>query len=131
MTGICSTLVNLINTILSTTINHYRFHRPTLVSETSDIKFTIRLLQGSGEFLVFEANNLVCTGKATVMDNDNGLEVQDTIEPAIEEDYKQRHSSEFDYLSTREIYKELRIRGYDYGTKFQGLTEARSDGAIG
>ncbi|KAH9507034.1 hypothetical protein DERF_011738 [Dermatophagoides farinae] len=108
-----------------------RFHRPTLVSETSDIKFTIRLLQGSGEFLVFEANNLVCTGKATVMDNDNGLEVQDTIEPAIEEDYKQRHSSEFDYLSTREIYKELRIRGYDYGTKFQGLTEARSDGAIG
>lgn len=108
-----------------------RFHRPTLVSESSDIKFTIRLLQGSGEFLVFEANNLVCTGKATVMENDDGLEVQDTIEPAIEEDYKQRHSSEFDYLSTREIYKELRIRGYDYGPKFQGLTEARSDGAIG
>lgn len=62
---------------------------------------------------------------------DTGLEVQDTIEPAIEEDLKQRDLSEFDYLTGREIYKELRIRGYDYGSKFQGLVEARSDGAIG
>ncbi|KAF7488070.1 Fatty acid synthase [Sarcoptes scabiei] len=108
-----------------------RFLRPTLVSESSDIKFTIRLLQGNGEFIVFESNNVVCTGRAFVMENEDGLEIQDSIDVAVEEDRKQRDSSEFDYLVTREIYKELRIRGYDYGPKFQGLVEARSDGCIG
>lgn len=110
-----------------------RFHRPTLISETSDIRFTIRILQGSGEFLVFEGNttNLACTGKVTALDTENGLEIQHTIDPAVEEDKKQRGESKFDYLTTKEIYKELRIRGYDYGPKFHGLHEARSDGRIG
>ena len=101
------------------------------MSETSDIRFTIRILQGNGEFLVFEGPNIVCTGRATVLDSETGLEVQHTIDPAVEEDKKQRSESQFDYLTTKEIYKELRIRGYDYGDKFHGLHEARSDGRIG
>ena len=101
-----------------------------MISETSDIKFTIRILQGNGEFLVFEGGNIVCTGRALVLD-ETGLEVQHTIDAAVEEDRKQREESKFDYLTTKEIYKELRIRGYDYGPKFHGLHEARSDGQIG
>ncbi|CAG2105802.1 unnamed protein product [Medioppia subpectinata] len=34
-------------------------------------------------------------------------------------------------LFNKDIYKELRIRGYDYGPKFQGLIEARGDGRRG
>ena len=34
-------------------------------------------------------------------------------------------------LFTKDIYKELRIRGYDYGPKFRGLVEARGDGKRG
>ena len=34
-------------------------------------------------------------------------------------------------LLSKDIYKELRIRGYDYGPKFQGLVEARGDGRKG
>ena len=34
-------------------------------------------------------------------------------------------------LQLKDIYKELRIRGYDYGPKFQGLVEARGDGRKG
>jgi len=101
------------------------------VSETNDIRFTIRILQGSGEFLVFEGANVVCTGKVTVLDSENGLEMQQTIDPAIEEDKTQREECKFDYLTTKEIYKELRIRGYDYGSTFHGLNESRSDGRIG
>ena len=109
----------------------YRFHRPLLVSETSEIRFTIRILQGNGEFLVFEGSNVVCTGRVTLLDSETGLEVQHMIEAGVEEDKKNRDESKFDYLTTREIYKELRIRGYDYGPKFHGLHEARSDGQIG
>ena len=102
-----------------------------MISENNDVRFTIRLLQGSGEFLVFENTNVVCTGKVTVLDSETGLEIQHTIDPAVEEDKKQRVENNFEYLSSREIYKELRIRGYDYGPKFHGLHEARSDGRIG
>ena len=31
-------------------------------------------------------------------------------------------------LSRSEIYKELRVRGFEYGPSFQGLSEARADG---
>lgn len=34
-------------------------------------------------------------------------------------------------LANKEIYKELRIRGYDYGPSFQGLISASGDGKSG
>lgn len=103
------------------------------MTENSDIKFVIRLLQGTGDFVMFEGGtvNLVCTGRCVLLDPDTGLELQDSIEAMVEDDQKQRMSGEYDYLTTRDIYKELRIRGYDYGSKFQGLYEARSDGKVG
>lgn len=33
-------------------------------------------------------------------------------------------------LSSKEVYKELRCRGYDYGPSFQGVVEAMSDGSF-
>lgn len=34
-------------------------------------------------------------------------------------------------LTSKEVYKELRCRGYDYGASFQGVQEAMSDGSYG
>ncbi len=31
-------------------------------------------------------------------------------------------------LNTADIYKELRLRGYDYGTTFQGILDANNEG---
>jgi len=52
----------------------------------------------------------------------------------LEEDPEEEEDEADDLKETllnKDIYKELRIRGYDYGPKFQGLVEARGDGKKG
>lgn len=34
------------------------------------------------------------------------------------------------HLSQRDVYKELRLRGYDYGPHFQGILEANLEGRV-
>ena len=105
-----------------------RFFRPTLLSEAAEVKFTIRILEGTGDFTISENNAIACTGKVSIPE-DPILEMQDQLEQEIneEEDDEKMH----EMLFNKDIYKELRIRGYDYGPKFQGLTEARGDGRKG
>ncbi|XP_054169344.1 fatty acid synthase-like [Oppia nitens] len=105
-----------------------RFYRPTLLSETTEVKFIIRVLEGTGDFTISENNAIACTGKVSIPE-DPILEMQDQLDEEINEDKDDEKMHEI--LYNKDIYKELRIRGYDYGQKFQGLVEARGDGRRG
>ncbi|CAG2105236.1 unnamed protein product [Medioppia subpectinata] len=105
-----------------------RFFRPTLLSEGNEVKFTVKILDGTGDFTISEGNQIAATGK--VYSPEEGMfEFQDQLDEEADEEEDEDDLKEI--LGNKDIYKELRIRGYDYGPKFQGLVEARGDGKRG
>jgi hypothetical protein len=71
----------------------------------------------SGEFSILEGNNIVSFGR--IYASDDTLQKQNLI-------YDKKSDKDFDLiLDSNDVYKELRIRGYDYGPKFRGIQELR------
>lgn len=93
-------------------------HRATILTKTNSAKFVVRLMETSGDFSVSEGGNVIVSGKIFAQTEESPLKQQSLLEhdsigsPMYEEDIT---------LSQKEIYKEMRVRGYDYGTNFQGL----------
>ena len=76
-----------------------------------------------GEFAVLEHNNICCCGKIRASSSDNRyvLNVQKLMDSKNEK-------SETEICITKEdIYKDLRIAGYDYGPSFRGLHSVRTE----
>jgi fatty acid synthase len=92
------------------------------------VKFTVRILEGTGDFTISEGNSIAATGRVSSPE-EGSFEFQEQLEETIDEEEDEDDLKEL--LNTKDIYKELRIRGYDYGPKFQGLVEARGDGRRG
>ncbi len=91
----------------------FRFYRPTLLSEKNEVKFTIRILEGTGDFTISEGSSIAATGRVYIPD-DQILTMQDKLDaPVLNDDNDGEKMNEL--LTSKEIYKELRIRGYDYG----------------
>lgn len=113
------------------------------MSETGYVKFVVQIIDKCGDFVICEGNNLVCSGKLKVADSlESGkpfLALQDEINQMIANDegnnfanlLTSRLEKGQHLLKEKEIYKELRIRGYDYGSNFQGLAQATGDGKEG
>jgi fatty acid synthase len=78
-------------------------------------------MPGTGHFEIQEGGTLVASGKVTCPNNTDLA----------------RHETEFDFtneefeLKSTDIYKELRLKGYDYGPTFQGIKEADITGDFG
>nr|WLV27769.1 fatty acid synthase [Panonychus citri] len=100
--------------------------RATILPKNGQVKFVIRMMETSGEFSISEGGAIVATGKATVPE-EPVLKMTHILEETLAEPTK----PEVITLSAKDIYKEFRIRGYDYGSTFQGLKEASDDGRKG
>lgn len=93
-------------------------HRATILTKSNSAKFVVRLMETSGDFSVSEGGNVIVSGKIFAQTEESPLKQQSLLEresiglPMYEEEI---------VLSQKEIYKELRVRGYDYGQQFQGL----------
>ena len=82
---------------------------------------------GSGQFEVCENDTLVVSGRIyagsggvrATTDNDDD-ELDEPVTPEV---------SALP-LNTGDVYKELRLRGYDYGPTFQGIVSADGYGAL-
>ena len=99
-------------------------HRATILPKQGQTKFVIRLMESSGEFSVSEGGTIAVTGKISVPEESN-LSLQHLLtDGSIPNENSLK-------LEPKDIYKELRIRGYDYGPTFRGLTEATADGRHG
>ena len=99
------------------------------MNETSIAKFSVQIMDKTNEFIINEGASLVCTGRISCPDltEDKFLEFQDDL---MGSESKWDKSNDL-VLNNKEVYKELRIRGYDYGNFFQGLVEANGDGTKG
>ena len=84
------------------------------------VKFEVSVCAGSGQFEVLESGSLVVSGLVSVP-NDPVLQI-----PVCK--ITETDSEHLIALTARDVYKELRLRGYDYGPTFQGIHSANNTG---
>ncbi|KAK3730951.1 hypothetical protein QZH41_008841, partial [Actinostola sp. cb2023] len=100
------------------TFEDVRIHRATILPKTSTVTLTVHLMPASNKFEVSEGDSLSVTGTIYIPDPPV-LNGNINVAPQIETEVP---------LSSECIYKELRLRGYDYGPTFQGIKRANSTG---
>ena len=88
------------------------------------VKFLINIFEGSGDFEICEGGSVAVSGKI-YLPEDPTKELLDLPKPDIKDD-----KEILDLLST-DVYKELRLRGYDYNDIFKGILKSDSRGCIG
>lgn len=96
-----------------------KFLRATSIAKDQEIEFTVMLQPGTGRFEITEGSAAVVTGYVKHVENIQLSEIPDPPE------------SDFPMLSTRDFYKELRLRGYHYNGAFRAVQEARADARCG
>ncbi|KMQ84683.1 fatty acid synthase, partial [Lasius niger] len=101
------------------------FQRITFIHEKKTIKFSISILERTGDFVVHEAGTVVFSGNiraAERIDKDR-LDLLSLPIPPVEK--------ELLLLNIDDIYKELRLRGYEYNGIFKGIKSCDSNFNIG
>lgn len=101
-----------------------QFHRATIMPKEGSVKFLINIFEGSGQFELCEGGSVAVSGKISVPD-DVSKEVLNLPTPRVQ--------TEIDLLplDSADIYKELRLRGYDYEGIFRGISASDNRGLSG
>jgi hypothetical protein len=82
----------------------------------------LSLFKNSGDFTISENNNIASFGRIYTTEDDS-LHIQNLI---YDKKFDDNNSDcESITLDANDVYKELRIRGYDYGPKFRGIQELK------
>ncbi|CAM5096781.1 unnamed protein product [Natator depressus] len=102
-------------------------HQATILSKKGSTQLEVRLLPASHCFEVSWNGNLAVSGKIclleeTALNNFRNQQVDLETQPNMTPKFS---------LSKADIYKALRLRGYDYGPTFQGLLESNNEGKTG
>ncbi|XP_030556630.1 fatty acid synthase [Drosophila novamexicana] len=100
------------------------FHRATILGLDvgSAVRLAVNYFQGSGTFEICEGSSLVASGKIKLVANVQELQLNLPGLPG---------SAGVAKLCTKDVYKELRLRGYDYGGIFQGIVDVDNSGVAG
>ncbi|KAM4525814.1 fatty acid synthase [Fundulus diaphanus] len=112
----------------STPINFedVNIHRATILPKSGSVQLEVHLMPATNKFEVSENGNLVVSGKVSIRED---ADLHSFQVPINQEDEKINDPSM--KLKSHDVYKELRLRGYDYGRAFQGILESSSEGDSG
>lgn len=108
------------------TFEDVTIHRATILPKTGSVQLQVNLMPATNKFEVSENGNLAVSGKVSILE-DAALESfhsQINKEVASDSDPKMK-------LKALDIYKELRLRGYDYQKTFRGILESNNAGDSG
>ncbi len=83
------------------------------------VKLDVNILPRTGDFQVSENGSLVFSGRISLPNTDQVLQIPSCTTQSGSTSLR---------LKTADIYKELRLRGYDYGATFQGILDANNEG---
>ncbi|XP_015515781.2 fatty acid synthase [Neodiprion lecontei] len=109
-------------TEVSVVFEDVRFHRATTIPKEGSVELTLMVQKGSGRFEVVEGGTAVVTGLIRAISNPSQERVSDEI-----------LCEELDELNAtgRDVYKELRLRGYQYAGVFRGIKRTSLSGTKG
>lgn len=93
-----------------------------MISKSEPVQFDTSFLHG-GKFELIHSGTVVVDGYVRIPQVASTALYENMIDKLQTDDQK--------YLETKDIYKELRVRGYDYGQTFQGLSRVSFDGSHG
>lgn len=91
-------------------------HRATILPKSGPVRFMVNVMRVSGEFEVCEAGAVAASGRVYLAEV--GQKLLDHEAPS-----EPPETVTFD-LDAEDIYKELRLRGYEYSGSFQGILKA-------
>ncbi|XP_039309287.1 fatty acid synthase [Solenopsis invicta] len=100
---------------LSVVFENVRFQRATLLPKETTVKFSITIFEGTGDFEICEGATIIVSGNVRVSETiaKDQLELLPTpVTPTDEEILP---------LTSKDIYKEFRLRGCEYRDIFQGI----------
>ncbi|KAM5273320.1 fatty acid synthase [Ctenodactylus gundi] len=97
-------------------------HQATILPRTGTVPLEVRLLEAARAFEVSHNGNLIASGKVYLWEDPDPKLFNYPEGPGPTE------SVPASRLLPTDIYKDLRLRGYDYGPHFQGLLEGSSEG---
>ncbi|XP_066589497.1 fatty acid synthase [Prorops nasuta] len=109
---------------LPVVIENISFQRATIMPKEGSVKFLINIFEGTGDFEIVEGGSVAVTGKIRVAENIE-KEQLDLPAPVVKND------KELLDLNTGDIYKDLRLRGYDYDGIFRGIKSSDNRGISG
>lgn len=123
------TLVKSLGMVLDhtpVTFEDVALHRATILPRNGSVQLEVRLMPATHRFEISENGNLAVSGKVSLSEDHEfyiqGLKAMTAND--MEKDPKLK-------LKAPEIYKELRLRGYEYGKTFQGILESNIAGDQG
>jgi len=88
---------------------------------TGNVKFSINIFEGSGNFEICEGDSVAVTGHISIL-NDTDLDQLEAELPVLNIDENTIS------LKSEDIYKDLGLRGYDYKGMFRGIKESDNKG---
>ncbi|XP_051529897.1 fatty acid synthase [Myxocyprinus asiaticus] len=124
------TLIRSLGTVMEhtpVTFEDVTIHRATILPKTGSVQLEVRLMPATNRFEVSENGNLAVSGKVSVFE-DAGL---NTFHAELAKPMATNQEDPRLHLKAGDIYKELRLRGYDYGKSFQGILESNNAGDCG
>lgn len=100
---------------LPVVFENVRFQRATIMPKEGVVKFSITILEGSGNFEICEAGTIAVSGNIRVSEDieRDQLKLSPPVLPSVDKETLP--------LDTKDVYKELRLRGYEYRGIFQGI----------
>lgn len=99
------------------------FHRATILPKEGSVKFGVNFFDGTGQFEICESGSLAVSGKISIPEN---IENEELVLEKLDYDTKSALM-----LERSDVYKELRLRGYDYSGAFRGITKTDSNANAG
>ncbi|KAJ7984800.1 hypothetical protein DPEC_G00358530 [Dallia pectoralis] len=124
------TLVRSLGVVMETTpvtFEDVTIHRATILPKTGSVQLEVRLMPATNRFEVAENGNLAVSGKVSILEE----AALDSFHSQIGEPLTGADVDSKLRLTASDIYKELRLRGYDYGKTFQGILESNNTGDSG
>ncbi|XP_049879210.1 fatty acid synthase-like [Pectinophora gossypiella] len=111
-------------TEVSVVFENVRFQRATNIPKDGNLEFIIMIQKGSGNFEIVESGASIVTGRIYAKKN-VGQDYR--VLPAIPES----SGPNIKHMLTKDFYKELRLRGYQYSGLFRGVLGCNVEGTRG
>ncbi|KAF7404757.1 hypothetical protein HZH66_003663 [Vespula vulgaris] len=105
--------INKLYSDRSVVMENIKFSRATTIPNEGKVKMVVMIQKGSGKFEVIEGSAVVVTGKIYLVETNLSKEKIPT--DVIKRNFK----NEEEELNEKDIYKELKLRGYQYSGLFR------------